>query len=933
MGTSRATRQRRNREPAASGARRAATPPVPARAERPQVVRVVRVALMIGVVVLVAWIRALPLSLDGIAPSLRPMLRYTGEDGHEHVYLGDYDSYVWLRNARNYLRTGTTCDAVVNGECRDLYGNAPVGSQMRYGRSLHIVAIVAVHRVLSLFRPGYPLAASAFWVPVIVGAFGALSAMAIGWQLAGPLGGVCAAVVSALNPVFLVRSFGSDNDVWNVVLPLCMMWAAMTALSAAHRFQQAAYAIVAALFATLHAATWRGWTFTYDVLLVGLLAHLAIQIARQVWHARRLSAVGSDPGVRRAGLVLLLFYGFTGIYVTLTGSAEDYLRLPLTVVETAFGGMAGTTQGAAEHVSLWPDVFTTVAELRPANLANTAAQMGGVMFFFIGWLGLMVLVLPHRRWQWWHFAILIGGNYLYRYLLTAGDLGHAGRIGLLVLPITMAMLFVVADDREVDADQGTGVIVVIWFLAALLLAYGGERFVMLLVPPFALTFAAGVGRLEQWLAERIRGLAVQQRLLARCMLCAILLAVLIEPVRKGYTTARTYMPAMSDTWWDVLTTLRNESPPDTIINAWWDYGYWIKYVAERRVIADGGSLSTHVSHWFARALVAADERESLGLLRMLDCGSDATPEPEGRRGAYGKLVGYGVDEITAHAMVVALAGLDQDAARTYLGAHGLADAAQTDVLASTHCTPPVAYLLLSTDQIDASAWRYLGNWDPRRAYLARHTRFLAAPDALQEMTAKLGFTDSEAPGLYRKAVELRSERAVQRFIAPRAGYVRGRWIGCRQQAGGTSLTCPVDARLNRAGDVLETLFITPGAPGDTRLRIASGANPTQSFEYTPGLVLLAADTLEAVEIPSATRPNLGVLFDPAHERVLIGPPPLLRSMFTQLVFLDGRYWTHFKKDVSIGLHGEHVLTWKIDWGAHPQSQPVAQSSQPRHSAL
>ena len=70
-------------------------------------------------------------------------------------------------------------------------------------------------------------------------------------------------------------------------------------------------------------------------------------------------------------------------------------------------------------------------------------------------------------------------------------------------------------------------------------------------------------------------------------------------------------------------------------------GYWIKYVAQRRVNNDGGSLRTHIPFWTAKALAAPYELESAGLLRMLDCGSDATPEAEGSEGAYGELIAHG----------------------------------------------------------------------------------------------------------------------------------------------------------------------------------------------------------------------------------------------------------------------------------------------------
>jgi hypothetical protein len=78
---------------------------------------------------------------------------------------------------------------------------------------------------------------------VIIGALGVLPAFAIGRRLAGTVSGLLAALLIALNPLFLVRSIGSDNDVWNVVLPLYLMWAAMRAADARTLWQQAIYVL------------------------------------------------------------------------------------------------------------------------------------------------------------------------------------------------------------------------------------------------------------------------------------------------------------------------------------------------------------------------------------------------------------------------------------------------------------------------------------------------------------------------------------------------------------------------------------------------------------------------------------------------------------------------------------------------------------------
>ncbi len=857
----------------------------------------------------VAWIRILPLSLESVAPALRGQLEYHGDDGRAHVFLGDLDSYVWLRNARNYLRTGTTCDSVVGGQCRDLYTNAPVGVQMRYNRSLHIAAIIAVHRLLTTFRPGYPLAASAYWVPVVIGTLGVLPAFAVGWQLAGVLGGLCSALVCALDPMFLYRSAGSDNDVWNVVLPLYMVWAVLAALSAAGRRRQIAYALLAGGCTGLYAATWDGWVFTYGVLLAGLLLYVVMRAARYV---RRTGSTRfwEDASVTRAGVVLLTFYIGAGVVTTLARWDNAYFAVPLQRMTSILHGepITGTRHDPDD---VWPDVFATVGELKHPTLSGIAAELGGNAFFFSGWLGMLVLVLPRRRWQWWHFLILIGGNYLYRYLLTAPSVGRTLLIALLALPVaTTMLLYVMADSDSGESDQGLGLIVVVWFLASLLVSYGGRRYVMLAVPPFAIAFAVAVGRLQQWLASRIVALAIPWAAVVRALVTLVLAAVIIRPVQRGYAAARSYVPQMNQAWWTILTRLRDESPPDAIIHAWWDYGYWIKYVAERRVSADGGSLATHIPYWLGRALVATDEGESVGIFRMLDCGSDATPEPEGQQGAYGKLLKYGRDAIAAQSMVVALASLDRAAAETYLAAKGMDAAGADDILASTHCQPPPAYLVLTSDQIAAPAWQFFGSWDLRRAYVAHHTRFLPEDAAFAELTGVLGYEPERARDIYDAAHRLRSDAAVRRFIA--GDHVAPAWASCTRPGDG-SLVCPITT-----GTAPQTLIASLASPADTRIRFGGSGGSKQYVDRTPGVVLVAgAAGIEEVPVSSPTQPQLGVLIDATRDRVLVGTPQILRSVFTQLMFLDGRYLRDFEKySEQTGFRGERVVAWKIRW---PQS--------------
>lgn len=846
---------------------------------------------------------------EQIAAQLKSELSYTGADGVQRIMLGDLDSYHWLRMARNYLLTGTTCDSVADGQCRDTYANAPVGRRNIYHRSLHIAAIVAVHRLITWFKPAYPLEASSFLVPVIVGVLGVFPAFGIGARLAGSLGGLCAAVLVALNPLFLARSFGSDDDVWNVVLPLFVVWAAIEAISASRPRRQAGFALLAAAFVGLHAATWTGWTFTYAVVLIALAATASLEVCRYVV-SRYSSKSWSAASLRRTALVIAVFYLGAGLFVTVAG-VGGYFSVPFELIKPLISTSNPSLQ--AVQTAWWPDVFSTVAELAPEKLALIAAQMGAPVYFFVSWLGLLLLLVPKAGWKLQHFALLIGSNYLYWYLLSGLQLGRLALVFLLASPLVAAMLIDLFSEQD-SSDRGAVLIVITWFFAALFLSYQGPRFAMLIVPPFAITFGVALGRLQQWAQPKLDLLLPSAAWFLRPALFTVLAAVLIVPLHQGYVMATSYLPRMNAAWRSTLTALRQQSPPDAIINTWWDYGYWVKYVAQRRVNNDGGSLRTHIPYWTAKALAAPSERESAGLLRMLDCGSDATPEAEEREGAYGKLIAHGINGLRAEALISELARMGRRQAQAYLAQQKFSESAQADILSSTHCNPPTSYLLLTSAIKPQGGWWNLANWDFRKAYAFRRARLLPETQAVAEMVSRLGYSESEARSTYESAAALKSQAEEQAFMSPPMSNLNSGWKKC-EPGDSATLNCKMDVTIDEATVVKQMIFRSAN-PAESRLvaERESADGTTTEAEITPAIILIAAgDQVRDVSNPSEN-PSLAVLVDVPGARVLLASPDLLRSTFSRLMNLDGKYELLFDKiHDETGFGGEHVKLWRINW--------------------
>jgi dolichyl-diphosphooligosaccharide--protein glycosyltransferase len=829
--------------------------------------------LVLLTMAVVGWIRLLPLS-PGIADErLRSELTYMGDDGREHVYLGDLDSYLWLRHARTFLRTGTPCDAVVNGECRDTYTSAPVGARTIYARSLHVAAIAGLHRVIGWFRPAHPLPASAFLVPVVVGVLGVLPAFFIARTLAGPTAGVFAGVLASVHPFVLARTIGSDNDVWNVVLPLYLLWTAMRALAAATALRGALWAGLAGIAAGLQAWAWRGWLFFFVVLMAGL-AGAALAHAVRFGLGHRTPRVWLAPDLPRIALVLVVFYAVAGVATILAGTEESYFAIPGRAVEALVRAVAGDAPGAASD---WPSALTRVAELAPLALPGIVRATGGPAVFITSLVGLVLMFMPAGRWRWWHRAVFGGGALVYLTCVLGGmQPGRATALALLGAPLGAALIAGWWTDEEPPvARRAAAFVVAIWFLAAVVTAHEALRLVLLLVPPLGIAIAVVAGRLDSWIRSLIGVMPRGYRAVGIVLLAGVLLLALLHPLRSGHAAARRYTPTIHDAWWGALTHLRETAHPEAIVHTWWDYGHWVTYVAERRVSNDGASLLTHVPHWIGRALVAPSETQSVGVLRMLACGSDATPRPEGLQGGYGKLRAGGRDPVEAYAILSDLLTLDDAAAAADLARRGFAPPERDGILRSTHCDPGEGYLVLTSALVSRrQSWMSFGLWDPR-------------------------------PG----------PRLTPGEPVP---FVR-HWLPCRAARDGGEMTCEIHAALGRETQLVHIFTYRPASPRDARLHVRerreTALSAPAATEGTPALVLLAgAEHVRQVGFASPTYPDLAVLIDLLGERILVGAPPFLQSTFVHLMYLDGRYAKHYVKHDDRTARGERVVTWKIDWG-------------------
>ena len=68
----------------------------------------------------------------------------------------------------------------------------------------------------------------------------------------------------------------------------------------------------------------------------------------------------------------------------------------------------------------------------------------------------------------------------------------------------------------------------------------------------------------------------------------------------------TFNVSTSD-WLDSMDWIKNNTPQDSVIAAWWDYGYWISTMGERPSLADNSTIHTHVIENIAKMFLSSPD--------------------------------------------------------------------------------------------------------------------------------------------------------------------------------------------------------------------------------------------------------------------------------------------------------------------------------------
>ncbi|MBN2459192.1 hypothetical protein JXB28_02815 [Candidatus Woesearchaeota archaeon] len=884
------------------------------------------------------------------------------ESNHTYTFLGDLDSYYFLRYTRNLIEKGSFCDEIRDGQCYDNHMYAPIGAPI--DTTMHSYGIYYLYKFLNILDPKVNPMQAAFYLPTVLAVIAAIAAFFVGKKMMNITAGFFASMFLALSPMFLSRTLGSDTDIWNVMFVMIVLWIFLEAFEAKSlRSKIILSALVGAVFAVFNFA-WGGWWYIFDFMLATLLIYIFFMIVRNSLSSKsgaRDSKNIFTRDVAFTAIILAVLIISTFIFVSVSSSTTSFTN----AFTEPFFRLSTAKEAAKENY--WPNILTTVAEMNEASVETVVVQtaFGIKLFFALSLLGIVFLMVRKKP-TGKEYLFIAGSAIVFLFLVSSSAfrLHPYTYLLLLIAPIAAIIVLLLFDKthgEKLAVDIKPAILLTIWFVGMMLAGTKGVRFILMVIPAFSIAIGVAIGYLHQYIAGMLKSEFKISEKITKPAIFILLCFLLVTPIRAGISTGESFTPSMTLGWWDTLLKIKAESQPDAIINSWWDFGHWFKYVADRRVTVDGSGQHYQLAHWMGTVLVSDDENKAVNTLRMLDCGSFES---------YEMIFAEKKDVLESVKLIKTIIMQDEPEAMKTLEDAGLSKESIDEIISRVFCSPPENYLITSGDMVGkAGVWAHFGLWDFERAYMIREVKPKDPDEGIAILKEKFNYDDNEATTLYYELQALQSDREMNDWISPWPNYLGGQWTPCKvlnDELNTTSgedvedgdnateivasdensdekskglMACSIGSEIsrdNQARTVIEAAILDLNNYKNASLIIGS-YDLASNYRLGSGRIIPAAfvifndDGIERVELENSSFPY-DVLIDMVENRSMIADSRLSLSLFTKLFYLDGRYTTHFEKfSETTDMTGTRISVWKVKWPGH-EAEKVPAATTPATTA-
>lgn len=615
-------------------------------------------------------------------------------------YYSEMDSYFNYRMTQDYLDHGYLGDTKINGTDWDLHSYYPPGRAQVYSPLIAWLTAYT-YKLINLFAK-IPLVQVAFWMGAFIASLAVIPAYLFVRRITNDYGGITAAIVAAAAPWYFSHTYAGffDTDMFNLVLPLMIVWMFVESIRARDMRNKTIFAVLSAVFMLIFSLAWEGWVYIFYIVVIATVVYLLV--SNYLFKYRTIESPGKYKSIsewfqNQSGIyVLVIFIILSSVLIMISSGASGF-------VSTLLGPVGFTQIQSTVQATSYPNVYVSVAELQIPAPLDAITTAGGVVAFIFALMGIFLL--------FWRLRTKGQENPPENTKAVSEDnkpkkskryKSKRRKAKQEAKKVEDAERYIIP---ELTASEKRNyvlyaILLVIWMLATAYALTKGIRFVEVFILPVALGAGIFVGLIYEYVKHYIR--APSYRTLAMIIL---VIAAAITPISGSYAIAEGVTPGTNDAMVNSLNWIKQNTPNNTVITSWWDFGHLFAAVADRPVTFDGSTQNSPRAYWVGKALVTNNESLSTGIMRMLTSSGDLAPLTlDNYTKSTGKSVEIlnnilGVDKSTAYTILTTQYNLTPDQSQT--------------ILQYTHPDNPAPYVLITSSDmvVKAGWWSYFGNWN------------------------------------------------------------------------------------------------------------------------------------------------------------------------------------------------------------------------------